>query len=385
MTKRRIAVVVSARPSYARIKTVLAAVRGDPRLELYLVTTASALLDKYGDVGRVIEQDGFRIDERVYSVLEGENTVAMAKTTGLALLELATVFDRARPDVVITVADRFETIATAIAAAYQNIPLAHIQGGEVTGSIDEKVRHAVTKLADVHFPSTRLAGERIRRMGEDPDRIHVTGCPSIDLAAGVMDANTDLPDIFSRYSGVGEVFGLEGRFVIVMQHSVTTEHERAMRQIEATLRAVHELDLPTLWFWPNVDAGSDGVSRGIRRFREQAKPRKMHFFKNMPPEDFLALLNRSACIVGNSSVAIREASYLGIPAVDIGTRQGGREAGPNVLAVDHDSDLIRDAIERQLAHGRYDSVHLYGDGKAGPRIAELLATLPLPIDKKLVY
>src|SRR5687767_12114612 len=161
MPKRKICVVVTARPSYSRIRTALQAIGEHRDLELQLVVAASALLDRYGAAIQVIERDGFTIAARVYMVLEGENLVTSAKSTGLGLVELATVFDNLKPDAVVTIADRYETLATAVAAAYMNIPLVHVQGGEVTGSIDEKVRHAVTKLSNLHLVSTPLAAERV--------------------------------------------------------------------------------------------------------------------------------------------------------------------------------------------------------------------------------
>src|SRR5262245_7906581 len=174
--KRKVCVVVTARPSYSRIKTALRAIKEHPDLELQVVVAASALLDRFGSAINYIERDGFTISARVYMVLEGGNLATMAKTTGLGLVELATVFDNLRPDVVVTIADRYETLATAVAASYMNIPVAHVQGGEVTGSIDEKVRHAVTKLADLHLVSSTKAAERIVRMGEEPSTVYVTGC-----------------------------------------------------------------------------------------------------------------------------------------------------------------------------------------------------------------
>ena len=196
-------VVITARPSYARIKTALEAIAEHPDLELQLVVAASALLDRYGNAVRVIVEDGFEVAARVYMVLEGENLATMAKTTGLGLLELATVFDNLKPDVVVTIADRYETLATAVAAAYMNIPLAHMQGGEVTGSIDEKVRHAVTKLADLHLVSTERSRERVIRMGEEPAAVFVTGCPSIDLASVLLRKPPPAFDPFEKYGGVG--------------------------------------------------------------------------------------------------------------------------------------------------------------------------------------
>lgn len=383
--KRKVATVVTARPSYARIKTALQAIQQHPDLELQLIVAASALLDRYGNIIQYIEKDGFEVAARVYIVLEGENLVTSAKSTGLGIMELATIFDNLQPDVVVTVADRYETLATAVAAAYMNIPVAHVQGGEVTGSVDGKVRHAVTKLADLHFPSTQAAGERIIRMGEDPKTVFVTGCPSIDLAAMIM-ANPAMDfDPFSKYGGVGTSRALSKGYVVVMQHPVTTQFEDSRAQIEESLKAVEALNYPTIWFWPNVDAGSDEISRGIRVFRERGRGNDFHYFKNMEPNDFLRLIYNSKAFIGNSSVGIRECSFMGTPAINIGDRQAGRERGRNIVDVPYDAQKIKEAIDHQLAHGRYETEYLYGDGKAGPRIAELLATSELRIAKQVSY
>jgi len=383
--RRKVCIVVTARPSYSRIKSALRAITAHPRLELQLVVAASALLDRYGNTVRYIEQDGFEIAARVYMVLEGESLVTSAKSTGLGLVELATVFDNLRPDVVVTIADRYETLATAIAASYMNIPVAHVQGGEVTGSIDEKVRHAVTKLSNLHFVANQKAANRVIYMGEDPATVFVTGCPSIDLAASILSNPRPNFDLYAKYGGVGPTPDLSNSYLVVMQHPVTTEYEEAKRQVTETLYAVRDLDIPALWFWPNVDAGSDGTSKGIRTFRELEHVRNIHFFKNMWPEDFLRLVYNSRCIVGNSSVAIRECAFLGVPAVNIGTRQAGRERGRNVIDVDYDQSRIQEAIRQQLTNGHYPPDPIYGDGRAGERIAELLADVPLAVEKRLTY
>jgi UDP-hydrolysing UDP-N-acetyl-D-glucosamine 2-epimerase len=383
--KRRICVVVTARPSYARIKTALQAIQAHPDLELQLVVAASAVLERYGEALKNIRKDGFDVAASVFMVLEGENLVTSAKSTGLGMMELATVFDNLKPHMVVTIADRYETLATAAAASYMNIPLVHMQGGEVTGSIDEKVRHAVTKLADYHFTCTDIAAERVRKMGEDPTAVFVTGCPSIDLAAEVS-SNPKLDfEPFMKYGGVGAPVDLADGYLVVLQHPVTTEYEDSRQHILETLYAVKDVDIPTLWFWPNVDAGSDGTSKGIRWFREEEKPSKFHFFKNMEPTDFLRLVYNSNAIVGNSSVAIRECSFLGAPAVNIGTRQSGRERGANVIDVDYNRNQIRDAIRAHLHDAKTKPSQIYGDGSAGPRIAELLHKLPPKIEKRLAY
>jgi UDP-hydrolysing UDP-N-acetyl-D-glucosamine 2-epimerase len=382
---RKVCVVITARPSYSRIKTVMEAIQCHRNLQLQLIVGASALLERYGPVVDVIRADGFEPNAVVYMVVEGENLVTTAKSTGMGVVELATIFDNLKPDVVISVADRYETIATAIAASYLNIPVAHVQGGEVTGSIDEKVRHAVTKLSNLHFVANERAAERVLRMGEDAATVFVTGCPSIDLAARVLTDGRNGFNPFAGYGGVGQPFDPKQSYLVVMQHPVTTEYENATEQIQETLKAIEALAHPTFWFWPNVDAGSDRISKGIRHFRETYHVPFIYFFKNMSPEDFLRLLIGSKCLVGNSSVGIRETSYLGVPVVNIGNRQADRDRGSNVIDVGYDAVQIVDAISHHLANGRYSPTNIYGDGQAGARIAEILATVPLKIEKRLIY
>lgn len=384
MNQRKICVVVTARPSYSRVKTLLTAINEHPSLTLQLVIAGSALLDRYGSIVNFIEKDGFEITERVFMVLEGENPTSMAKTTGLGVMELANVFNKLQPDAVVTIADRFETIATSIAASYQNIPLIHIQGGEVTGNIDEKVRHANTKLADLHFVATEDALTRVIHMGEDPETVFNTGCPSIDIAAQISQESLDFDPIM-KYGGVGEEIHWKDGYIVVMQHPVTTEYESAREHVSKTLEAIHELDIPTFWFWPNVDAGSDGTSNGIRTFRELSKPKNIHFFKNMDSDDFLKLLIHSKCLIGNSSAGIRECSFLGVPVVNIGTRQHRRQRGNNVVDVSYDKEEIKKAILERMGAGRLPSESIYGDGMSGKRIADIIADTPLTFNKTIRY
>ncbi len=384
--KRKVCVVITARPSYARIRTALAAIRDHAGLELQLVVAASALLDRYGNAAKIIEREGFKIDRTVYMVLEGESLVTSAKTTGLGLSELATVFNDLKPDMVVTIADRYETIATSIAAAYMNIPLVHVQGGEVTGSIDEKTRHANTKLADIHLVSCDNARDRVIKMGEDPDMVFVTGCPSIDLAKQALaDDVGAIENLVSRYTGVGAAVDTTKPYMVVMQHPVTTEHDAARQHMQTTLEAVHASGHQALWFWPNVDAGSDGTSGAIRAFREHHPSMNAHFYKNMAPMDFLSLLINSRGIIGNSSVAIRECSYLGVPAVNIGSRQNRRDRGRNVIDVPHSKQEIVSAIDKMWNMATRHTDTIYGNGNAGKNIAQVLATVPLRIEKTLTY
>jgi UDP-hydrolysing UDP-N-acetyl-D-glucosamine 2-epimerase len=385
MSIKKICVVVTARPSYSRIKTALIAIKDHPNLELQLVIAGSALLGRYGNAVEVIEKDGFTIAEKVFMVLEGENPTSMAKTTGLGVMELANVFYRLQPNAVITIADRFETIAASISASYQNIPLIHIQGGEVTGNIDEKVRHANTKLADLHLVASEDAKQRVLKMGENPDMVFNTGCPSIDLANEIK--NNPFLDFnpIKKYGGVGANIDWKEGYLVVMQHPVTTEYESARKDVEETLKAIHKLNIPTFWFWPNVDAGSDGTSSGIRAFRERYQPKNIHFFKNMEPNDFLRLLFNSKCLIGNSSVGIRECSYLGVPVVNIGTRQNRRERGTNVLDTIYDKNEIIKSIENRVTATDIVSENIYGDGVSGQRIANILAETEFTFHKTIMY
>jgi UDP-hydrolysing UDP-N-acetyl-D-glucosamine 2-epimerase len=383
--KRKICVVVTARPSYSRVKTALNAIKNHPDLELQLVVAASALLDRYGSAVNYIQKDGFEIAAKVFNILEGENLTAAAKTTGIGILELSTVFDNLRPDIVVTIADRFETMATAIAASYMNIPLAHVQGGEVTGNIDEKVRHSITKLADYHFVASKGAYERVLKLGENPKMVFNTGCPSIDLADEVIKSPAFDFDPMEKYGGVGSNIDVTKDYIVVMQHPVTNEYEASRTHIDETLKAVHALGVQTFWFWPNVDAGADGTSKGIRSYREKYKPENIHFFKNMEPQDFLRLLVNSKCLIGNSSVGIRECAYLGVPVVNIGSRQNRRDRGNNVTDVEYSADQITKAIHNWMKDGKPESSNIYGGGNAGKRIAELLSSLPLVFHKTIKY
>jgi len=383
--KRKICVVITARPSYSRIKTALLAIKNHSQLELQLVIAGSALLGRYGNAIEFIEKDGFKVAEKVYMVLEGENKTAMAKTTGIGVMELANVFYNLKPDAVITIADRFETIAASIAASYQNIPLVHIQGGEVTGNIDEKVRHANTKLADIHLVASESAKERVIKLGENPDFVINTGCPSIDIAKEVNDNPEIKFDPIKKYGGVGSEINWKDGYLVVMQHPVTTEYEKAKEDVLKTLKVITELNIPTFWFWPNVDAGADGTSSGIRSFRELQNPKNIRFFKNMEPLDFLYLLKNSKCLIGNSSVGIRECSFMGVPVVNIGTRQNRRERGSNIVDVGYYEDEIKLAIQNQINNKLITSDKIYGIGNSGKKIADILSKIELNFHKTITY
>ena len=381
---KKICIVVGSRANYSSIKSVMSAVSEHPDLTLQLVVGASALLDRYGAVVNVIEADGFVPEARVHMLIEGETPTTMAKSTGLGLLELPTVFDTLRPDVVVTVGDRFETMATTLAAAYMNIPIAHTMGGEVSGTIDESIRHAVTKFAHIHFPASVQARDRIIKLGEDPATVHMVGCPRVDLVAEILREPADLgAELFEV--GVGSQFDLSEPFVLVSQHPVTTEYGEAEAQITATLEAIREMGIPALILWPNADAGSDDIARGMRKWRERGLAEWLHFFKNLPITTYVRIMKQTACLIGNSSSGIREGAYIGTPVVNLGSRQRNREHGTNVIHTAHDCSAIAEALQRQLTHGAYPSEPIYGNGNAGQAVADILASQQVQVQKQMTF
>jgi UDP-hydrolysing UDP-N-acetyl-D-glucosamine 2-epimerase len=385
MGRKKVCVIIGSRANYSSIKSAMRAIVAHEGLELQLVVGASAVLDRYGSVATLIEGDGFSPLARIHMLIEGETPTTMAKSTGLGLIELSSIFDQLKPDVVLTVGDRFETMATTLAAAYMNIPIAHTMGGEVSGTIDESIRHAVTKFAHIHFPASRDARERILRLGELPEHVHLVGCPRIDLVAEIVadDVGRIGSEVFAE--GVGPVFSLDEPFLLISQHPVTTEYGAGEDHIFATLEAATAIGLPAIVLWPNPDAGSEDVARGMRKWRERGRASHMHFFKNLPINVYVRLMRRTACLVGNSSSGIREGAYIGSPVVNVGSRQAGRERGRNVIDAAPDHDEIRVAIERQISNGRYAMDPIYGDGRAGERIAAILATETVDVQKRITY
>lgn len=381
MNKRRVCVVVNSRANYGRVKSFMMAARESEFLELQVVVGASAVLYRFGNVKEIIERDGFQIDAEMYSVVEGNEPVAMSMSAGLAGIELSGILKALSPDVVVVIADRYEQIATAVTSSFMNIPVAHLQGGELTGSIDDSVRHAISKLAHIHFPATEKAGQRLINMGEQPDSVFVIGCPAMDL---VM-ASEGRPSPQALQTGVGSHLDLDRPYIVVVQHPVTTEYLDAYSQVTETLSAVtrisRELNVQVAWLWPNVDAGSDSISKRLREFRESGDSEGFHFFRNFSPEDYIRVIREAVCIVGNSSSGIREASFLGLPSVNVGSRQARRERATNVLDVNPSAAEIETAIRSHLKHGRFEPSKLYGEGQAGKRLADVLERIDLNVSK----
>lgn len=373
---RKICVVVASRANYGRVKYLLKAIEEHDDLQLQLIVGASTLLERFGPAINVIREDGFSPVRSIYYVVEGETLSTQAKSTGLGIVELSTAFEDLAPDVVVTVADRFETMATAVAATYLNIPLAHLQGGEVSGNIDDRVRHAITKLADLHFVASEASRERVIAMGENPNSVFNFGCPSTDVLK-----HSDLSisnERMGKYLGVGQPIDWDAPYLLVVQHPVTTTFGKGRGQIEETLHAMLQLpEFQKVVLWPNVDAGSDDVAKGIRHFRETHMEEKIYYYKNFSPEDYARVLANASACVGNSSSFIRENAYLGVPSVIVGDRQEGREHGPNVVHAGYDRDQIAELTKKQVSVGRFETASLFGIGDAGVRIANCLADIEL--------
>jgi UDP-hydrolysing UDP-N-acetyl-D-glucosamine 2-epimerase len=315
--------------------------------------------------------------------LEGSIPATMAKSVGFGIVEFVNEYLRLEPDIVLLIGDRYEALAAAIAAAYMNICLAHIQGGEVSGSIDESARHAISKFAQFHFPSTQRSAEFLVRMGEDPKTILAIGCPSSDLAR-VFDKTMNGNLI--NAAGSGTIIDIENHFLLVVFHPTTTEYGGERTQMEELLSALKEIQMQTILLWPNIDAGADHVSKAIRRFRDQHNNVSwLRTIINLPPEEYLRILANAACVIGNSSSFVRDAGYFGTPVVLVGNRQDGREHDQHLTRVSPKASQIETAIRKQLAHGRYAPSALYGDGYVAERVAHALFELQPYVQKKLHY
>jgi len=383
MRKRKICFVVTSHIHYTRNKLVLDALRDHPRVELQIVVGGSAILPKYGEVLDLMQKDGFKCSAKITMVFEGGSPIAMAKTTGIGITEFATVFDNLNPDVVIVRGDRYEVLSAAIAASYLNIPVAHIEGGDVTGTIDESVRHAITKLAHIHFPATQKARERILRLGEEPWRVMVAGAPALDriLNDQVMPKQT----LLKKYR-------LDPRqpLGLLVQHPVHSQIKEAGKQIQSTLQAIVDLKLQTVVVYPNADAGGRAMIKVLGKFKKYLF---LKHYKSIPHADYLGLLKIASVLIGNSSSGIIEAASFRLPVINIGCRQEGRERSVNVIDVPHEKRIIARVIQKVIHDQKFrrrvkQCRNPYGDGKASGRIVKFLGKVNLNnrlIQKKITY
>jgi UDP-hydrolysing UDP-N-acetyl-D-glucosamine 2-epimerase len=381
-SRRKICVVLVDRANYGRLKPVMRVIKVHPELELQVIAAGTMVLERFQQPVQVVKADGFPVDGEIYMELEGSTPATMAKSVGFAMIEFASAFQRLQPDLILLIGDRYEMLAAAIAAAYMNLCIAHIQGGEVSGSIDESARHAITKFAHFHFPSTRRSADYLIRMGEDPTTVLAIGCPSSDIARQLD--RTLLPEVVNTH-GSGAFIDVSQPFLLVLFHPTTTEYGSETHQMQEILRTLHSLQMPAILLWPNIDAGADHISKAVRVFRDQTKPTWFRTLTNLNPEDYLKVLANAACALGNSSSFVRDASFFGTPVVLVGSRQEGRESDKHVMPMSLDVASMTAAVRAQLAHGRYPPSTLYGDGHVSGRIADALAHLTPYVQKRLYY
>ena len=380
--RRKVCVVLVDRANYGRLKPVMHAIQRHPKLELQVLAAGTMVLERFQQPVQLVKSDGFQVDGEIYIELEGSTPATMAKSVGFGTVEFASEFQRLKPDMVLIIGDRYEALAAAIAAAFMNLCILHVQGGEVSGSIDESTRHAITKFAHFHFPSTQRAAEYLVRMGEKPGTILGTGCPSSDIA---MNLDWTLLSNDVNTAGSGAIIDVAQPFLLAVFHPTTTEFGNEMAQMKEVLKSLAVLDTQTILLWPNIDAGADHISKAIRVFRDKKKPVALRVLTNLSPAKYLKVLGSTACAIGNSSSFVRDASFFGTPVVLIRSRQDGRETDVHVRHVKPMAAKIVAAAKFQLAHGRYPPSTLYGDGRVAERIADALAKLNPYVQKRLHY
>lgn len=371
MTKRRrIAVITGSRGEWGYIRPVLRLIEQDPDLDYAIIATNMHLLPEFGMSVHEIERDGFRVDERLFMTFDGYTSVTMTKSLACLLLELPTVLQRITPDIVLLAGDRGEQLMGAIAGVHLRIPVAHIQAGELSGNVDGIVRHAITKLAHIHFAANGEFAERVRRMGEQEFRIHITGAPLVDELVNGQVAPPE--ELRSRYR-----LEPDARLILAVQHSVTEEEEEAGAQVAETLHALIDVGWPTILIYPNADAGSELIRKELGRNKRP----HIRFFRNLPRRDYLGLMKIADVILGNSSSGIMEAPTFGTPCVNVGRRQNGRPQASNVINVNYSRDDILAAIREATSPERIAvakaAVNLYGDGRASERIVQVLKNLEI--------
>lgn len=365
---RKVFVLVERRADYSRYKPILELLKKDPFFEIYLVVTGICLLDIHGKDINYIENDGFKIDATIPMFIPGNKDTGgeMVKSMSRVLTAVVDELEKAKPDIVLSGFDIGGNFAVTVAAAHMNIPIAHIQGGEVTGSIDESIRHAMSKFSHFHFPATVGARNRLIRLGENPNDIYVVGCPSIDVL--VNTPYVDKKILEEKYN-----LDFSKPFIIMIQHPVTTEAKSSFDQIKETIQVIESMDIQAIALLPNNDAGHAKII-------EEIKKSKIKWYPSLSTNDFINLYRNAWALVGNSSSGIHETPTFKIPAVNIGNRQMGRERAANVIDVPNDANAIEEGIKKALFDNEFRAFvktikNPYGEGDSAQRIVKILKEL----------
>ena len=388
--KKKILQYIGSRANYSSAKSLLSSFTAHDGIEVITILGAAALVDKYGNLEELIISDGYEVDEKISFLVEGGKLENMAQSCGVAMSGFPTILQKHQPDFVFVIGDRFDVLPIATTAMLMNIPLAHSMGGERSGTVDESIRHAISKMANVHFVANEDARNRLLKMGEEPGIIHNVGCPRIDyIYETIINFKNGkmLPSksLFKNYKGVGKEFDiLNDDFLLVSFHPVTTEYDKMRQSTRNLLKALNEVNMKVIMLWPNADAGTEHISKEIRVFREKYNPDWLYLFRNLPVEVYLQLMFLCRCLVGNSSSAVREGEFMGVRSVNIGSRQNSRLRGNNIIDCDESTSSILHSIQQQLNESEeLNTQYLYGNGEAAKKIANILAEFKVENTQKL--
>ena len=388
-TLKKLIVGVGSRANFGSIKSFIEAINLSDQFDLKVLCYGTSVLDKYGNVSDLIAKivDYTKII-KINTHVEGNELSDMTKTVALTSLQCSLMFDDQKPDFALTVGDRYETMGFVMAASLQNIPIIHTMGGEVTGTVDENLRHAITKLSHIHFVASADAYKRVIKLGENKSFVFNVGCPRLDAVKAVLAEDPDLnvDDInFLRKEGIGDNIDFNKDFLLVSHHAVTTEHGKNREYASSLIKAVSNTGIQIVYLWPNSDAGSGDIASSVRSYREKYGAKKIRFYKNFNMELYYKLMNKTACLVGNSSSGIREGAFIGTPVVNIGTRQANRERASNVIDIGEDIQSIENAIKLQM-NKKYKPSYTYGKGSASLEMVRVLEKIKPPnVQKTIQY
>lgn len=365
--------MTGTRAEYGLLKKIMDEIKGDRSLQLQTIATGTHISRDFGYTLNEIRRDGFKIDAKLQILSNNDSGLGMARSLGKAVSKIATSLAKLRPDILVVLGDRLEVLAAALAATYLNIPIAHIHGGDVSGSIDQPVRYAISKLSNIHFVATLKSAGRLKMIGEDEKRIFVVGAPGLDEIAEKS---------YATASTLEKKYGIDTKrpLLILLQHPVVTEEKQAAWQITQTLKAIEELQIQTIVVYPNADAGGRAMIRIMKQHRSKYKFLKT--VPSVPRSDFLGLMSVADVMIGNSSSAIIESSSFKLPVVNIGTRQLGRERADNVIDADYDQREIMQAIKKALEDKQFlrqvsMAKNPYGCGRSSEAIVRVLQRIDL--------
>ena len=379
MAKRKITITTGTRAEYGILRPILNEITQRKKLQLILIVTGTHLSKRHGMTINEIKKDKFKIYQTFKFLPNDDTGFSAAKSLGDGVIQFAKIFKKVKPDINLILGDRDEMFASAIAAYHMNIPNAHIHGGDVSGSIDEYSRHAITKISNIHFAATEKSKRRIIKMGENPKFVYLTGSTSIDELRNNKILSKSQ---FEKKYG----FKLTKNLIVLVQHPVTTQIASTKKHIQNTLKAIEYFGYRTIIIAPNSDAGSNIIFQNIKQFANSHN--FVRVFSSLPRSDFLCLIKNCGALVGNSSSGLIEASYFGTSVVNIGIRQQGREKGHNVLDAKSESIIsIKRTISCALKKNTKPS-YLYGVGTSSPKIAQYLEKIKLSselIEKRLTY